>query len=267
MVFRGFYTAASGMLTQMHREQMLTNNLTNMNTTGYKADRAATRAFPKMLMERTSGEGTGSRMPIGGLATGTYLQETMPKFSQGDLKETGNNTDVALLQTNVPDERGSLFFAVQNADGDLRYTRNGDFTVDARGRLTDNHGNLVLDMANRPITVADHSFTVAEDGTVTSAGQNVGQLQVAYSADAMNLAKDGGNLYRLDGDAPLPTADGQADIRYQIKQKFLERANVDGEQAMTALMNAFRNLQANQKVVQAYDSTMDKAVNQVGRLR
>lgn len=265
-MFRGFYTAASGMLSQMRQQQMVTNNLANVNTPGYKTDRASSRAFPQMLLERVGGEGTPVPEAVGGLSTGTYLQETMPRFQQGDLKETGNNADMALLQGNVPDEDGALFFAVQNGDGEIRYTRNGNFTVDGRGRLTDNQGNLVLGMNGEPITVADGRFTVEDDGTVTSEGNTAGQMQVAYADDPMDLVKEGDSLFHLDGGGALPTAEDNADIQYQIKQNFLERSNVDSEQAMTQLMSSYRNMESNQKVLQAYDSTMDKAVNQVGRI-
>lgn len=265
-MFRGFYTAASGMLSQMRQQQMVTNNLANVNTPGYKTDRASSRAFGQMLLERVGGEGMPMPEGVGELATGTYLQETMPEFQQGDLKETGNNTDMALLQGTVPDEDGALFFTVRNDDGETRYTRNGNFTVDGTGRLTDNQGDLVLGMNGDPITVAGEHFTVGDDGTVTSGGDAAGQIQVAYANDPMALVKEGDSLFHLDGGGALPSAQGNADIHYQIKQNFLERSNVDSEQAMTQLMSSFRNLQANQKVLQAYDSTMDKAVNQVGRI-
>lgn len=265
-MFRGFYTAASGMLSQMRQQQMMTNNLSNINTPGYKTDRASSRAFGQMVLDRVGGEAPKVPKTVGELATGTYMQETMPKFRQGDLMETGNSADVALLQGEVPDEEGSLFFAVRNADGEIRYTRNGNFTVDGGGRLTDNEGDLVLGRDGEPVAVANERFIVADDGTVTSEGNEAGQIQVAYAEDPMDLIKEGNSLFHLEGGGALPTAADNADIHFQIKQHFLERSNVDSEQAMTDLMSSFRNLQSNQKVLQAYDSTMDKAVNQVGRL-
>lgn len=265
-MFRGFYTAASGMLSQMRREQMATNNLANSDTPGYKADRSSLRAFPQMLLERIGGDGTPGKTPIGGLATGVYVQETMPKFLQGDLVETGNHSDVALLQVNVPDEGGALFFAVQHTDGEIRYTRNGNFTVDGAGRLTDNHGDLVLSTNGQSITVADGQFSIEKDGTVMSSGNEVGQVQVVYATNPMNLVKEGNDLFYLNEGRTLPSAAGNANMSYQIKQKYLERSNVDNEQSMVQLMTAFRNFQANQKVLQAYDSTMQKSVNEVGRI-
>lgn len=267
-MFRGFYTAASGMMTQMRREQILTNNLSNVNTPGYKADRAAVRAFPHMLIERINDGTPPAESEVGPLATGVYVQETIPKFVQGDLKETGNRTDIALLQGNVPDPEGTLFFAVQNADGQVRYTRNGNFTIDARGRLVDNTGDFVLGTNGKPITVGDAQFKISSDGTVTDNGRAVGQIQIAYAANPLNLVKEGNGLFHVPaGSNPLPSAAGNAGITYQLKQGFLERSNVDIEQSMVQLMDAFRSLQANQQVLKAYDQTMGLAVNKVGSLR
>ena len=265
-MFRGFYTAASGMLTQMRREQMLTNNMSNINTPGYKADRAELRAFPQMLLDRIRAGELPINSKVGSLATGVYMQEAVPNFAQGDLVETGNTTDVALLQGSVPDEGGTLFFAVRDAGGNVRYTRNGNFTLDSLGRLVDNHGDLVLGTDGQPIQLSDEQFNVESDGTVIDHGTTVGQIQIAYAANPMNLVKEGNGLFRVNGGGTLPAAVGQGGIRYQLKQRFLERSNVDAEQSMTELMEAFRNLQTNQKVLQAYDQTMNLAANQVGRV-
>ncbi|HET7627055.1 MAG TPA: flagellar hook-basal body protein [Bacillales bacterium] len=265
-MFRGFYAAASGMLTQMRREEMLTNNLANVNTPGFKADRAAIRAFPQMLIERMGGDALPGRTPIGSVATGVYVQETIPLFRQGDLKDTGNATDVALLQGQVPDEAGALFFAVRNAEGEPRYTRNGNFSVDGLGRIVDNHGDFVLGTDGNTITVNDGQFKIDSDGTVVDNGRVVGRLQVAYAADAYGLVKEGNGLYRNASGQALPSVVGNGEIRYQLKQGFLETSNVDVQKAMVELMEAFRNLQANQQVLKAYDKTMGLAVNKVGSL-
>lgn len=266
-MFRGFYTAASGMLTQMQREQMMTNNLANVNTPGYKSDQAEVRAFPQMLIQRIMDGQVPPEQAVGGLATGAYVQETIPKFTQGDIKETGNNTDVALLQGKVPDKKGMLFFAVRNGNGNTRYTRDGNFTIDGKGRLVDNSGDLVLGTSGNPITVQDGQFQIKSDGTVIDHGNKAGQIQVDYAANALNLVKEGNGLYKVGrGTNPLPSAVGNANISYQLKQGFLERSNVDVQKEMVQLMDAYRNLQANQQVLKAYDTTMDLAVNKVGKV-
>lgn len=118
-MLRGFYTAASGMLANQRMQETLSNNMSNVNTPGYKADQGTMRAFPELLIEQMGSRklpGSASsrnipvQHPVGSLNTGVYMQEAVPAFTQGDLRETGVATDLALLQRNVPDESGSVFF-------------------------------------------------------------------------------------------------------------------------------------------------------------
>lgn len=258
-MFRGFYTAASGMLAQMRRQQVITNNIANLNTPGYKADEAVLRAFPRMLISRL-GQNAPHGAELGTIATGVYVQETVPSFVSGDLKETGEKTDVALLPFNG---EGMLFFAVEGERGPV-YTRNGNFAVDAAGNLVDSDGRYVLGIDGEPIVVSDGTFTVAEDGTVVDDGNVVGQIQVAYAADPLQLTKVGNGLFTAE--EPLPIAQEVAGAVVRMKQGFLERSNVNPEEAMTELLASYRAMEASQKVVKAYDHTMGLAVNEVGRV-
>src|SRR5690554_8122228 len=99
-MLRGLYTAGSGMIAQQRRQEMLTNNLANANTPGYKADQASLRSFPNQLIKALGTDhmqkyGTNR---VGELSTGVYMQERTPNFRQGDINETRNNTDIAILQ-------------------------------------------------------------------------------------------------------------------------------------------------------------------------
>src|SRR5699024_9174539 len=116
--------------------------------------------------------------PVGSLNTGVYVQEMIPNFEQGDLKETGMSTDLALVSDQLPDETGGVFFTVQNEAGDIRYTRNGNFTVDGHGALVTNQGYHVLDQAGNPIQTNGTSFNVQSDGMLEADGQN-NQLGIA----------------------------------------------------------------------------------------
>lgn len=140
-MLRGFYTAASGMIAQQRQQESLANNVANVNTPGYKADQATLRAFPELLIQQmgskkiptTKGINLPGGQPIGALNTGVYVHEMVPNFDQGDIKQTGISTDIALINSALPDETGGLFFTLQNEQGDLRYTRNGNFTIDGEG--------------------------------------------------------------------------------------------------------------------------------------
>ena len=97
-MLRGMYGAAAGMIAQQQRQEMLTNNLANVQTAGFKADQATIRSFPNMMLKAmNTGEGPVKQNPtIGSIATGVYMQEQVPNFKQGDLNQTGNPTDLAL---------------------------------------------------------------------------------------------------------------------------------------------------------------------------
>nr|WP_308417931.1 flagellar hook-basal body protein [Halalkalibacter okhensis] len=185
--------------------------------------------------------------------------------------ETGNNTDVALLQGVLPETEsgrpGALFYMMQNENGDVRYARNGNFTVDGAGFLTSPAGHYVLDTNGEPIEVGNEEFRVNETGVVfNQAGAQVAQLNIVYSEDPMQLVKEGDGLLRFEGEGELPTAIGNGEISFQLQQGFLERSNVDAQQTMTEMMNAYRSFEANQRVLQAYDQSMDKAVNEIGKI-
>ena len=95
-MFRGFYTAASGMYTQQRKTEMLTNNMANVNTPGFKADQSSIRAFPEMLLQRLeSTPSPAGNSEVGAVNTGVYMQESIPRFIQGDLRQTDLPTDLA----------------------------------------------------------------------------------------------------------------------------------------------------------------------------
>lgn len=277
-MFKGFYTAASGMIAQQRRTEMLTNNMANANTPGYKADQSSVRSFPEMLLSRLAYETIpvnkkltfNSLTPMGGLHTGVYVQETNPLFKQGDIKATDLKTDIALVNGNLPINQrtglpGSVFFKVQNGDGELRYTRNGNFTLDGQGFLTTPSGYYVLDENNQPIQLESDQFSVSENGTVLENNAEVARLGVAYSNDPSGqLVKEGDGLFRAN--ANLANAYNANNVGFAFKQGYLEGSNVDEGQTMTEMLATYRSFEANQKVLQAYDQSMGKAVNEVGKL-
>ncbi|RYM05501.1 flagellar hook-basal body protein [Sporolactobacillus sp. THM7-7] len=270
-MIRGLYTAAAGMIAQNRREEILSNNLNNSDTPGYKYDRTKLRTFPEMLVQRLGGD-LPNPETVGDVATGVYMDEAIPDFSQGTVTETGRPADVALVTSRLPvnpqtgTQEGALLFNVRTPDGAIRYTRNGHFTLNPAGQLADSSGNLVLNSAGQPIQPPSDRFQVAGDGTIVVNGAAVGQIGVSYAADTNRLVKEGGSLFRLDGGGALPQAAGNANVDFQLKQGFLEGANVSAEETMTDMMEAYRSFEANQKVLQMLDGTLDKAVNQVGRL-
>ncbi|GGM32431.1 flagellar hook-basal body complex protein FlhO [Paraliobacillus quinghaiensis] len=273
-MLRGYYTAASGMMAQQRRQESLSNNIANAQTPGFKQDQTSIRAFPELLIKRMESNelstANGFRAPknktIGSINTGVYLQETIPDYAQGGLKDTGIATDMALINGTLPDETGSIFFTVQNAAGEERYTRNGNFTVDGAGFLTTNQGYYVLDNDGNPIATGGQTFSVSSNGIIQVDGQEI-PLAINYSPNANDMVKDDENLFAMSEDgAAMEDARATAGLSYTVQQKYLENSNVDAVQTMTDMMRAYRMFETNQKVLQAYDQSMDKAVNQIARL-
>ena len=266
-MLRGFYTAASGMIAQQRQQESLANNIANVNTPGYKADQATLRAFPELLMQQMGSQRIpttrGFSLPIGQqigtLNTGVYVQETIPNFEQGDLRETGVTTDLALANGILPDETGSLFFTVQNEAGEVRYTRNGNFTVDGQGYLTTNQGYYVLDQVGNTIPTNSLEFTVNPEGILQVEGQNI-PLGIAYTDNVNDFVKEGNGLF--NGEAGILPAG----TTFTVQQGFLEGSNVDSLTSMTQMMQSYRMFETNQRVLKAYDESMGKAVNEIGRL-
>ncbi|RFU60729.1 flagellar hook-basal body protein [Peribacillus glennii] len=277
-MLRGFYTAASGMLAQQRRTEMLSNNMANANTPGFKADQSSVRAFPQMLLDRIDSKSIptekGLHLPIhsrvGELGTGVYMQEATPKFLQGDVQQTQRNTDIALVDGNMPlnDEnglKGTVFFTVANADGDLRYTRNGNFALDGQGYLTTPQGFYVLDDNNNRIQLNSENFSVGENGIVLENDQQVARLGISFAENPYALIKEGDGLFRNEEGA-LGNAYDEDGVTFTMQQGFIEGSNVDGARTMTDMMATYRSFEANQKVLQAYDRSLEKAVNEIGRL-
>lgn len=267
VLLRGFYTAASGMIAQQRQQEALSNNIANANTPGYKADQTALKSFPELLIKQVGEMDIptkhGHKLPvqksIGSLNTGVYVQETIPNYVQGDLRETGVSTDLALVNGTLPEETGNLFFIVQNESGEERYTRNGNFTVDGQGYLVTKQGYYVLDQQGNQIQTNGMEFTVTQDGFLQTEGQTI-PLGIAYTENANTFVKEGNGLYQGQAD-PVP-----AGTSFKIEQGFLERSNVDSLQSMTQMMEAYRMFETNQRVLKAYDESMGKAVSEIGRI-
>ena len=278
-MFRGFHTVASGMIAQQRRTELLTNNMANANTPGYKADQSTIRSFPEMLMSSIG----SSKIPtetsiygkyvngVGAMSTGIYMQETIPLLQQGQLQETGLNTDIALMDGSLPvDEEtgqtGAVFYRLEHPNEGEAYTRNGSFTMDPSGFLTSPEGLYVLDSNGARIQLSNDDFRVTGDGQVYVNDQPVAQIGVSFAAQPETLMKQDNGLFRTADGTNLPSAYNTANVNFSMQQGSIERSNVDTARTMTDMLTAYRAFEANQKILQAYDQSMQKAVNEIGRV-
>ena len=277
-MFKGFYTVATGMVAQQRKTDIITNNMANANTPGYKSDQSTIRSFPDMLMSavnlnQNASDDNKSMKKVGTLNTGVYLQETIADYTQGSITSTGLTTDVALTNGTFPVDAasgnvGTVLFRLQGENGSEAYTRNGNFTLDGNGNLVNGNGLFVLDANGQRIQLQDPQFQISDDGTIVdSTGNTVARLGVSFAANPDYLSKrDNGLFYTMDGTA-LPSAYNVEGVTFGLQQGYLEASNVDASRAMTDLLTAYRAFEANQKVLQAYDKSMDKAVNEIGRVQ
>ncbi|MFY3791096.1 flagellar hook-basal body protein [Ureibacillus sp. MALMAid1270] len=278
-MFKGFYTVATGMIAQQRKTEIITNNMANANTPGFKADQTTIRSFPDMLLSAVGNANIPTernlKVPmiqeIGTVNTGIYLQETLANLVQGSLIDTNLSTDMALIDGTIPiDEEsgkpGSIFFRLEHPDGGEAYTRNGNFTLDAEGYLVNGNGYYVLSDAGERIMLPNDDFQLSENGTIYIDDVEVATLGVSFSANPSLLVKLDNGLFRVNDGEELPSAYTQQGVTFGLRQSTLEGSNVDSAKSMTDLLTAYRAFEANQKVLQAYDKSMEKAVNEIGRV-
>ncbi|MEI7025691.1 flagellar hook-basal body protein [Paenibacillus sp. y28] len=297
-MLRGLYTATAGMISQQRKHDTITNNVANMNTPGFKQNQTSLRSFPEMLISLVGGEpGQPTSKSIGRMNTGVFAEENVPVFMQGDLNESGNPFDFALISNIQVDGiqfdgsgkgvsadgqivfQPQSFFSVQNANGEERYTRNGKFTVNQQGELITGEGYLVLDANRQPIQLIDPNtqagetkIRVNENGqlfnevngqAVQDAAGNPQTLLISIVDNPGLLVREGNGTYRLtEGQARTATQQDQVLVR----QGYFERSNVDPSQSMVDMMSASRAYEANQKVIQAYDKSLQLAANEIGKV-
>lgn len=247
-MIRGIYIAATGMLTQRKKMNVLVNNIVNADTYGYKSDKLISRSFDEMLLERLdAADAASDSSQIGGLGYGIHADEVYTTFQQGSLDQTGLSTDLAIT--------GDGFFEVQTPDG-LRYTRNGNFTV-ADGYLVTAEGYRVMGKSG-PIQIEEGEFIVAEDGTITAGDQEVGQLRIVKFEDMDALSKQGNCYFVNSGANP------QEDDASVVNQGYLETSDVNLADTMVEIIKVSRLYEANQRIVTAIDETLQKAVTEIG---
>ncbi|MFC4410652.1 flagellar hook-basal body protein [Chungangia koreensis] len=278
-MFRGFYTVASGMVAQQRRTELLTNNMANANTPGFKADQSVVRSFPDMLLSRIGSTNIPvqknlnlkTAKQVGAVNTGVYLQETIPQFIQGQIRETELTTDLALVDGAMPADpatgvAGAIFFRLENGEGQELYTRNGNLTLDADGYLVNPQGLYVLSETGERIQLQNDNFSVTPDGRIMQEDGEVARIGISFANNPELLLKQDNGLFSTGENGNLPSAYGEEGVTFSMQQGFLEGSTVDPSKTMTELLTAYRAFEANQKILQAYDRSMEKAVNEVGRV-
>ncbi len=235
--------AASGMKARLESLEMLANNLANVETGGFKADREAYSLY-------LSAE-AGTDPAFDGTGTAPVIESHWTDFSQGNLRETSNPLDVAL--------DGDGFLAIQTKSG-TRYTRNGNLRLSPAGVLTAQDGSPVLTATGGQITLqTGQPVEILKDGTVQQRGRNAGKLQLA-SFDRSAVNKEGVSYY-----AAAPNAQPKA-ATAQVLQGKLEQSNTGPAESAVRLISIMRQFEMLQKALTIGNDMNRKAIDEVAKV-
>lgn len=239
-MIRGIYASAAGMIAESKKIDVIGNNVSNMGTPGFKSDSVTLGTFGDELLRMMN-----DNVPVGNLPYGVTITAENTNLTEGSFKNTGDSTDLAI--------KGNGFFAVQDAAGAVKYTRDGDFQVDAQGYLATSDGSRLLG-ANGPLYVSGNRFSVASDGTVTTQDGRTERISL-YDGQAQKRADGYFNV------ANPGAATGM------LMQGYQELSNSDAVTEMTELMSSTRAFQGCQEAMSTINSTLDKLVNNIGSLK
>ncbi len=257
-MLKGLYTAYTGMINEQHRVDVLSNNLANSATTGFKKEGTTAEAFKDVLaykIKDTSEPGIARR--LGKMNMGVKIGENYVDYSQGAFHETGNTFDMALS--------GDGFFVVDFMDKEgnciLKYTRDGSFTLNVDGALVNKNGDYLMSTNNTHIILdPTKDFRVDKQGRIYQNDVLQAQIQLMDFEDYDYLERYGENYFQ-----PVEGATEMA-ANAEVYSGYLEASNVQVVREMVDLITFTRAYESNQKIVQAYDETLGKAVNDVGKL-
>ena len=256
---KGLYTAYTGMINQEHRMDVLTNNLANADTNGYKKEGATAQSFDSILAYKIKDNSEGYRLAkrTGVHNPGVKIGEGYTDFSQGPLKTTENPYDLALT------DKG--FFAVEFTDKQgetsVKYTRDGNFTLNESGELVTQDGDRVLGTNGQPVKIDPLKDTqINVQGQIIQDGKVAATIQVTDFEDYNYLKRYGENYFEpIDGAT-------EKDTTAMVYAGYLETSNISVVTEMVNMITVSRAYETNQKVITTYDGTLDIAANQLGKV-
>lgn len=253
---RGLYTAWTGMYNEQKRLDVIANNIANAATTGYKQEGVTSRAFEDMLAIKVRDYSVRNDEYIGNMSLGVKVGEIYTNHNQGSLRVTDNTFDMAL------DGKGFFTIRVTDAAGNdhIRYTRAGNFTITQEGYVTDADGNHVQSESGDLIVPTNAQIVIDKNGNIYANEALVDRITITDFEDYNYLKKYADTMYEpVEGAVEVET-------KASVLQGCLEQSNINVVREMTQMINITRAYEANQKIVQAMDKTLDQAVNSVGRL-
>ena len=267
-MFQGFYNLASGMLYQNRNLNVISNNMVNVSTPGYKSDKLVSTTFKDEMLYRNGNRNKSNPVEIGSVSMIRSARATKTYYDQGAVEETGGNLDFALTKPG--------FFTIEDSNGNRIYTRNGSFGLDDEGYLSLSSLGRVLGDDGNPIELSSDHITVDqlgniyeeplkglgtdEDGTNSDNTEPrfLGKIGVVDFADYTQLVKGDNGTFTTTAEAAA--ANGG------IQWKTIERSNIDPIEEMTSMMSSQRASQSAAHGLKMYDQLMGRIVSDIGRV-
>lgn len=276
-MLRGVYTSASGMMVQAERQNVISNNLANVDTKGFKKDQTVIQAFPEIEIHRKDDEkiidpfeNTSKLTKIGSLGTGAQLSDVYTEHTQGRLERTDNKLDFAIS--------GEGYFAVQTANG-VKLTRDGAFAISTDGFLITQNGDKVIGQRadgtfgaikpkqggqfqlgrNHVLQNADIDGNITIPGT-TPVPRAENGFVLLNTAQKNGLVKEGKNYYN-----PSEAGNMTVQTASTIEQGYLEGSTVSAVKEMVEMIECSRAYETNQKVLTSQDEAVAKVISEVGK--
>lgn len=256
---KGLYTAYTGMINEQNRMDVITNNLANVDTNGYKKEGATSQAFDTVLAYKIKDTSYSPNLAkgIGPMNLGVKIGENYTDYSQGPFKVTGNTYDLGLS--------GTGFFTIQfeskSGTTSTKYTRDGSFIASMDGYLMTKDGDYVLNTDNARIKVdPNHPVTIDTRGNVIQNNRTLSTIKITDFEDYNYLEHYGENFFvPVDGAQTKPG-------NYTINQGYLETSNVQTVQEMVEMISVSRQYESNQKLITTIDGTLQIASTQLGKV-
>lgn len=259
-MLKGLYTAYTGMINEQNRMDVLTNNLANADTIGFKKEGATSQSFDSVLVDKIKDDSEYIRQGrrIGNANPGVKVGEGYIDFSQGAMQVTDNECDVAL--------GGKGFFTIEftNKAGETRnlYTRDGNFEITEDGFLITTDGDFVLGSNSERIKVdPNEKMLIDKNGYVIQDDKQLAKIKITDFEDYNYIRHYGENYYE-----PVEGAQAVDATDCPVFQGYLETSNVSIVSEMVQMISVSRQYEANQKIIQTYDSSLDIAANQIGKV-
>jgi len=244
-MIQGLYIASQGMTALAQKQDQIANNLANVNTTGFKQSGLFTAAYQNHLKNDNDQVFANREFKV---------DEVYIDYTEGTMRSTGSDLDMCI--------KGSGFFKVMTDDG-VRYTRNGNFSLNNEGLIVTGDGSKLMGTEGYMRVEPNMKVTISDSGEVIQNGESKGVIKIVDFHKPYEMKRHGNSYF-----TPLDTVEA-VELQSQgffVKQGFLETSNVDMIRNMVQMITTYRNYEADQKALHSQDETLQKAVNEVGKV-